>query len=69
MALPMGAEIAEEAMAMYIRYGGRRKLSYFDSFHIATAKRYDLSLLTSDKYILESAALLGVSVVDLYLWR
>ena len=41
-ALPVSAEIAEEALVMYQKLGGRRKLSYFDSFHAATAKRYTL---------------------------
>ncbi len=67
--LPMSAEIAEEAMAMYVKYGGRRKLSYFDCFHVATAKRYDLTLLTSDKYIIENASTLEVNVTELAHWR
>jgi len=68
-ALPMSAEIAEEAMSLYRRYGGRRKLSYFDSFHVATAKRYELRLLTSDQYIIENFRPLGVQVSDLSLWK
>ncbi len=68
-ALPMSAEVAEEALNMYRREGGRRKLSYFDSFHIATAKRYALTLLTSDRYIIEHASALGVNVADLSLWK
>ncbi len=67
--LPMSAEVAEEALGMYIQHGGRRKLSYFDSFHVATAKRYALSLLTSDKYLIEHASSLGVSVASLSLWQ
>ncbi len=66
---PMSAEVAEEAMSLYLDLGGRRSLSYFDSFHIATAKRFDLTLLTSDKYIIEQSAKLGVSVVDLARWK
>jgi len=67
--LPTSAEIAEEAMSVYLRYGGRRKLSYFDSFHVATAKRYALELLTSDQYIIENARVLGIQVRDLSLWK
>jgi predicted nucleic acid-binding protein len=44
----MSAEIAEEALSMYMRHGGRRKLSYFDSMHLATAKRYGLGVRTLD---------------------
>ena len=66
---PMSAEIAEEAMSLYLELGGRRSLSYFDSFHIATAKRFDLALLTSDRYIIDHSAKLGVSVVDLARWK
>lgn len=65
----MSAEIAEEALAMYIRYGGRRRLSYFDSFHVATARRYALALLTSDKYIIKNIASLGIDVIDLSSWK
>jgi predicted nucleic acid-binding protein len=68
-ALPMSAEIAEEALALYARHGGRRRLSYFDSFHIVTAKRYALTLLTSDRYIIENAKVFGVGVMDLSLWK
>jgi predicted nucleic acid-binding protein len=68
-AYPMSAEVAEEAMSLYLDLGGRRSLSYFDSFHIATAKRFDLTLLTSDKYIIEHSAKLGVDVVDLARWK
>ncbi len=66
---PMSGEIAEEAMSLYLSHGGRRGLSYFDSFHIATARRHDLAILTSDKYMIEHSAKLGVSVVDLSKWK
>jgi predicted nucleic acid-binding protein len=62
---PVSAEIAEEALGMYIKHGGRRKLSYFDSFHAATAKRYSLSLLTSDGYMIDHAQELGITVIKL----
>ena len=65
--LPMSAEIAEEALAIYQRYGGRSKLSYFDSFHAATAKRYGLPLLTSDGYLIRHGNDLGISVTALSL--
>jgi predicted nucleic acid-binding protein len=63
--LPMSAEIAEEALSMYRKYGGRSRLSYFDSFHAATAKRFALPLLTSDGYLRRHAKDLEISVTDL----
>jgi predicted nucleic acid-binding protein len=69
VALPMTAEIAQEALELYGSHGGRRRLSYFDSFHVATAKRYALPLLTSDRYMIEKAVVLGVGIKDLSLWR
>ncbi len=63
--VPVSAEIAEEALAIYEKYGGRRKLSYFDSFHAVTAKRYDLPLLTSDRYLADHAKELGIVVAPL----
>ncbi len=54
-----------EALKLYRVHGGRRKLHYFDSFHVATAKHYDLPLVTSDKYIVENAETLGIQVVNL----
>lgn len=65
VALPMSAEIAEDAMAMYMQYGGRRSLSYFDSFHVATAKRYSLEFITSDSYLIKRATDLGIIAEDL----
>lgn len=64
-ALPMSAEVAEDALKMYIEHGGRRKLSYFDSFHVATAKRYSLPLLTSDAYMINHAKELGITAINL----
>jgi predicted nucleic acid-binding protein len=63
--LPMSAEIAEESLAIYQKYGGRRRLSYFDSFHVSTAKRYGLPLLTSDGYLIHHSKDLGISVTAL----
>ena len=68
VAFPMSAEIAEEAMGLYRSHGGRRRLSYFDSFHVATAKRFDVAFLTSDRYVLENSLALGVEAVDLEGW-
>ncbi len=65
VALPLSAEIAEEALGLYTSYGGRRKLSYFDSFRVATAARYDLPLLTSDRYIIRHQTSLGIVATDL----
>ncbi|HZW58198.1 MAG TPA: PIN domain-containing protein [Nitrososphaerales archaeon] len=64
-ALALNAEVAEEALNLYQKYGGRRKLSYFDSFHAATAKRYDLTLLTSDGYMQDHADDIRIGVKDL----
>ena len=63
--LPATIEIAMEALKLYNRYGGRRKLHYFDSFHVATAKHYNLPLVTSDKYIIDNSEKLGINVLDL----
>lgn len=68
VALPMSAEVAEEALALYSRYGGRRELSYFDSFHLATAKRYALTMLTSDLYVIKHASTFGIDAENLSLW-
>lgn len=67
-ALPMSAEIADEAMRLYILHGGRGRLSYFDAFHVATSKRYHLALLTSDSFILENSNAFGASSCKLSLW-
>ncbi|MHB8565916.1 MAG: PIN domain-containing protein [Nitrososphaerales archaeon] len=63
--LPICAEIAEEALTMYQNHRGRRKLSHLDSFHTATAKRYAMSLLTSDPYMIHHARDLGITATDL----
>lgn len=65
-ALPLTAEIAEEALNLYASHGGRRKLSYFDSFHVASAKRYDLPMLTSDRYVIQHQSTLGIKTIDLF---
>lgn len=63
--LPTTVDVAEEAMRLYAQHGGSRKLHYFDSFHVATAKQYDLTLITSDGYMLRNAEKLGIKAVDL----
>jgi predicted nucleic acid-binding protein len=63
--LPTTVDVAEEAMRLYSQHGGPRKLHYFDSFHVATAKQYDLPLVTSDRYVLRYADKLRVKTLDL----
>jgi len=58
-------DVAEEAMRLYTEHGGSRKLHYFDSFHVATAKQYDLPLVTSDGYVLRNSDKLGIKAMDL----
>lgn len=69
--LPVTVEVAIEALRLYGQHGGLRKLHYFDAFHIAAAKHYNLPLVTSDRYIIKNAQELGVEVIDLrrkYYW-
>jgi len=63
--LPTSLEVAVEAMRLYSRYGGPRRLHYFDSFHVATAKLYELPMITSDRFILQNSDKLRVAAVDL----
>ena len=63
--LPMSVEIATEAMSLYRTYGGSRKLHYFDSFHVATAKTHNLPLVTSDHFVLRHSERMGISSIDL----
>jgi predicted nucleic acid-binding protein len=63
------AQLATDALALYIDFGGRGRLGYFDSFHVATAKSLDLGLITSDGYINRNARKLGVKTVDLSAWK
>jgi len=63
--LPITPEIAIDALNLYRMYGGPRKLHYFDSFHVATARYYNIPFLTSDKYIIEYHRELKVEVMDL----
>lgn len=63
--LPTTLDIASEAMRLYTQYGGPRRLHYFDSFHVSTAKVYDIPLVTSDRFVLQNSKGLGVSALDL----
>jgi predicted nucleic acid-binding protein len=63
--LPTSVESAAEAMRLYSRYGGSRRLHYFDSFHVATAKLHELALVTSDRFILENSDQLRIVAIDL----
>ncbi len=65
--LPITPEVAEEAVRLYRTHGGRRRLHYFDAFHVACSKRYHITLITSDSYVIEHARDLGVSATDLRL--
>lgn len=63
--LPTSVEAAVEAMRLYSRYGGSRRLHYFDSFHVATAKLHELPLITSDRFILQNSDQLRIVAIDL----
>lgn len=63
--LPVTSAIAVNALMLYERYGGARRLHYFDAFHVATAKINGLSMITSDKYIIEHQKELGIKAIDL----
>lgn len=63
--LLLNPEIAVQALKYYMEHGGSRKLHYFDSYHVATAKHYNLPLLTSDKYLVSHSSELGIQVIDL----
>jgi predicted nucleic acid-binding protein len=67
--LPMNAQVAADAMSLYLKLGGRSKLSYFDSFHVATARSVGMNLLTSDRYILANNRALGIGTSDLASWK
>lgn len=60
----MTAETARIALRLYVRFGGSRKLHYFDSFHVATARQISLPLLTSDRYVLDHEEDLGIEAFD-----
>ena len=64
-ALPLNSTIAVNALMLYEKHGGPRRLHYFDAFHVATGKLHDLPLITSDKYIIEYQRELGIKAIDL----
>ncbi len=63
-ALPVTVEIAASAVDLYLRHGGRRKLHYFDSFHVATSEKERIPLLTSDSYILDHSKDMNIAAID-----
>ena len=63
--VPVTLEISILAMDLYSKYGGSRRLHYFDAFHVATASCLDNPLITSDQFILENNKNLGIKTIDL----
>lgn len=63
--LPVTADIAANALRLYAKQGGSRKLHYFDAFHIATARYHNLSLVTSDVYIIQNAKKMEIVAMDI----
>ncbi len=62
--LTVTADISADALRVYREHRGSRKLHYFDSYHVATAKNYGISFLTSDRYVIRNAKRLGVEAID-----
>ena len=65
LSLPITSAVAINALMIYEKHGGTRKLHYFDAFHVATARINDLPIITSDKYIIEHQKDLGIAAIDL----
>ena len=65
VSLPVTSAIAVNALMIYERHGGPRRLHYFDAFHVATAKINGLQMITSDRYIIDNQRALGIKAVDL----
>ncbi|MBS7288786.1 MAG: PIN domain-containing protein [Candidatus Freyarchaeota archaeon] len=64
--LPLPVSVALEAMKIYEKHGGARKLHYFDAFIVATAKiQVKAPIATTDKYILENQQELQVQAIGL----
>ncbi|MBS7625982.1 PIN domain-containing protein [Candidatus Bathyarchaeota archaeon] len=63
--VPTTLNIAILAMDLYSKYGGSRRLHYFDAFHVSTASTIGEPLITSDKFIIENARDLMVEAIDL----
>lgn len=60
--LPVTPDTAALALQIYMKHGGRSKLHYFDSFHVATSQLEKLTLLTSDGYVLDHADQLDIKI-------
>lgn len=65
ISLPLSPVIVITALRLYKKFGGPRKLHYFDSYHVATSQYYDYPLITSDKFIIENADKLKIDVINL----
>jgi len=63
--LPVTPQIAISALSLYMQHGGSRRLHYFDTFHVSTAKHHGLSMVTSDNYIIEQQKSMGITTYDL----
>lgn len=63
--IAVDAATTVNALRIYTTHGGPRRLHYFDSYHVATALRQRLPLITSDKYIITNQAELGIRAMDL----
>lgn len=62
--LPVTSEISGNALKIYSEFGGRRRLHYFDAYHVCTAIANSLPLYTSDKYVINNSKRLGVMAID-----
>lgn len=65
ISLPVTSAIAINALTLYKKHGGTRRLHYFDAFHVATARIDGLPLITSDRYIIEHQDEFGIKAIDL----
>ena len=63
--IPLSPETASKALELYSEFGGRRRLHYFDAFHVATAKDRGMTFYTSDKYVIHNGKKLGINVIDI----
>jgi len=57
--------VAISALMLYQQHGGSRRLHYFDAFHVATARMHGLPMITSDGYIIQRQADLGITAINL----
>ena len=63
--LPVTPAIAISALTLYMQHGGPRRIHYFDTFHVATARINELPIITSDTYMNEQQDKLGITAFDL----